>query len=120
MSEVQQCIRPDCQHPWWMACLCGPMCPGHALDHMDEETPCQPSLVRAFAVIFRTMIMPVRGLDAEIAPARSYFVETNRDLFNVYYPMLRASYEDAGAPLGDDEMAPLHWLEAQFDDGAIN
>lgn len=120
MSDVTPCVRDGCTNDWGMACLCGPVCFEHAFAHMNDGTPCRALLVRAFAVYFRELVMRARQVEEEIAPARMHFVESTGAVYDCYYPGILSAYEDAGSPLGDDELAPLRWLEAQADDEVVH
>lgn len=116
MSDA--CEYPGCAEGWLLACAHRRWCWQHAAGHMGDEEGCRSDMGTAFMRLLRLVIWPGVKLREAILPARLQILDSMGRSHEHFYYEFKAAYEDAGAPLGDGEDAPLRWLEAQFESAA--
>lgn len=112
------CEREGCTEGWMMACAHKRWCWPHAFAHMDEADECRTDIGTAFTRLLRVVVWPAVKLREAILPARLELMESLQHVYDHFYYAFEVAYQDAGAPLGDDEEAALRWLEAQFESPA--
>jgi hypothetical protein len=120
LKDPDDCARAECEAGWAFACPHAAWCGQHVFEHMEAEPGCRMLLGTALLQFLRLVILPGCKLYEQIQPARLAGLEMFPRLHHHFYACFLAAYEEAGAPLGDDEDAPLRWLEAQYDDASAH